>query len=176
MTKEVINPPSLGPAVGPFSRAVRIGDMLYIAGTSALSHLSGRLNERYLPPSIEEQTRLTYDNIKKVVEAAGGTMADIFKTTVLIKHDKDYATINQVRGAYFPNAGLISTAFICNLIRPDMLIEVEAQAYLPVKASPRAAARRTKRTRAISTRPRRSASTRRRRSASTKRGAKARRR
>ncbi|MBM3510971.1 MAG: RidA family protein [Alphaproteobacteria bacterium] len=156
MTKDVINPPSLGPAVGPFSRAVRIGDMLYVAGTSALSHLSGPLNERYLPPSIEEQTRLTYDNIKKVVEAAGGTMADIFKTTVLIKHDKDYATINKIRGAYFPNAGLISTAFICDLIRPDMLIEVEAQAYLPA--------------------PRRSASTRRRRTASPKRGAKARRR
>lgn len=140
MKREVINPASLGPAVGPFCRAVKIGDMLYVAGTSALSHLSGPLHERYLPPTIEEQTRLTYDNIKKVVEAAGGTMADIFRTTVLIKRPEDYAAINRVRGEYFPGKALISTAFICDLIRADMLIEVEAQALLPAKkARPRRA-------------------------------------
>ena len=52
-----------------FSRAVLIGNFLYIAGTSALSHVSGDYYKRHVPKSIEEQTRLTLDNIRKCVEA-----------------------------------------------------------------------------------------------------------
>ena len=54
MNKLIINPATLGPAAGPFCRAVQLDNILYIAGTSALSHLTGPLNDRYLPPSIEE--------------------------------------------------------------------------------------------------------------------------
>jgi 2-iminobutanoate/2-iminopropanoate deaminase len=66
-------------AVGPFSRAILIGDHLYIVGMTALSHVSGDYYDRTIPPDIETQTRLTLDNIKKCVEAAGGAMGDIFK-------------------------------------------------------------------------------------------------
>ena len=130
MELQVINPETLGPAVGPFSRAVQLDNVLYIAGTSALSHLSGPLDERYLPDSIEEQVALTFDNTQKVVEAAGGTMADIFKVTVMIKRRADYAIVNEIRGRYFPARSLISTAFQCELIRDDMLIEIDAMALI----------------------------------------------
>lgn len=130
MNLQIINPETLGPAVGPFSRAVQLDNVLYIAGTSALSHLTGAFEERYLPPSIEEQSKLTFDNVQKVVEAAGGAMADIFKITLMIKHRQDYAVVNQIRGRYFPERSLISTGYQCELLRDDMLIEVDAMALI----------------------------------------------
>ena len=131
MERQVINPDSLGEAVGPFSRAIRIGNVLYIAGTSALSHLSGDIDARPLPDGIEEQTRLTFENLGKVMDAAGGRLSDIFKVVVLFKNRNDYKSINAVRDQFFPQRDLISTAFLAELIRDDMLIEVEATALLP---------------------------------------------
>ena len=131
MKKQIINPVSLGKAVGPFARSVRIGNFLYVSGTSALSHLPGALHERQLPPDFETQARLTFDNIRKVLEAAGGTMNDIFKAVVMIKRADDYAKLNALRAQLFPSAELASTAFVTDLIRDDMLIEVEVQALLP---------------------------------------------
>ncbi len=72
-------------AVGPFSRAVLVGDHLYIAGTTALSHVSGDYYNRSIPDSIEEQTRATLENIKLCVEAVGATMDDIFKVVIMLK-------------------------------------------------------------------------------------------
>ncbi len=130
MNFQVINPETLGPAVGPFSRAVQLDNVLYIAGTSALSHLTGPFEERYLPHSIEEQSKLTFGNLRKVVEAAGGTMADIFKITLMVKWREDYAAVNEIRGTYFPERSLISTGYQCELLRDDMLIEVDAMALI----------------------------------------------
>jgi 2-iminobutanoate/2-iminopropanoate deaminase len=130
MKKQIINPASLAKAVGPFARSVRIGNILYVSGTSALSHLPGPLHERQLPPDFETQAHLTFSNIRKVLEAAGGTMDDIFKAIVMIKRADDYAKLNDLRAQLFPTGELASTAFVTDLIRDDMLIEVEVQALL----------------------------------------------
>lgn len=74
MTKTIIKPDEMAEAVGPFPRAVMIEDHLYIAGMTALSHISSDYYERHTPKGIEKKTRLTLDNIRKCVEAAGGTM------------------------------------------------------------------------------------------------------
>ena len=129
--KVVINPPTLGKAIGPFARSVRVGNILYVSGTSALSHLSGNLFERELPPDFETQARLTFQNIGKVLEAAGASMNDVFKAIVMIKRADDYPKLNELREQIFPARELASTAFVTDLIRDDMLIEVEVQALLP---------------------------------------------
>lgn len=127
---KVIEPPSLAEAVGPFSRAVRVGNFLYIAGTTALSHVSGNYFERKVPPTIEEQTRLTLDNICKTVSAAGGTMDDIFKVVIMLKNPGDYQKMNAVRAEYFRKDPPISTCFRADLMRDDVLVEIEAVAVL----------------------------------------------
>ena len=126
----VIKPAGMAEAVGPFSRAVRVGDHLYIAGTSALSHVSGNFYERKLPAGIEEQTELTLDNIQKCVEAAGGTMQDIFKVVIMLKSPADYGKMNAVRARYFTHNQPISTCYKADLMREDILVEIEAVAIL----------------------------------------------
>jgi 2-iminobutanoate/2-iminopropanoate deaminase len=88
--KKLMQPEGLAEAVGPFSRAVLIGDHLYIAGTTALSHVAGDYYKRALPDGIEAQTRLTMENIKKCVESVGGSMDDIFKVVIMLKNPADY--------------------------------------------------------------------------------------
>ncbi|TAK86957.1 MAG: RidA family protein [Betaproteobacteria bacterium] len=130
MPKTLYNPKGLSEPVGPFARAVRIGDVLYISGTSALSHIPGPIWQRHLPADFETQARLTFENIRKVVEAANGSMADIFKTTAFLKDRKHYDRLADIRKEYLPGSAHVSTGLITELIREDMLIEIEAQAYL----------------------------------------------
>jgi 2-iminobutanoate/2-iminopropanoate deaminase len=134
MRREVINPSTLGEPVGPFARAVRIGDVLHVAGTSAISHLSGPLNSRAIPPGAEEQARLTFQNIGKVLEAAGAGFGDIYRMLVIVNDAKQMRAVNKVRIELFPTANFISTAMIAGLLRDDMLVEIEVSAIVPAPA------------------------------------------
>lgn len=131
MSRHVIRPEGIAEAVGPFSRAILIDDHLHIAGTTALSHVAGDYYERAVPATIEEQTRLTLENIRKCVEAVGGTMADIYKVVVMLKDPGDYTRMNAVRAEYFSQALPISTCFRAEVMRDDILVEIEAVAYVP---------------------------------------------
>ena len=128
--KTIIQPRGMAEAVGPFSRAILIGDQLHIAGTTALSHVSGDYYNREIPTTIEEQTRLTLDNIKMCVEAAGGTMDDIFKVVIMLKNPDDYKRMNVVRAEYFKKEPPISTCFRAEVMRSDLLVEIEAVALI----------------------------------------------
>ena len=128
--KTIIQPKGMAEAVGPFSRAILIGDHLYIAGTTALSHVSGDYYDRAVPGTIEEQTRLTLDNIKKCVEAVGATMDDIFKVVIMLKNPADYKKMNAVRAEYFRKEPPISTCFRAEVMREDILVEIEAVALV----------------------------------------------
>ena len=130
MKKEAINPDTLAQPVGHFDRAVRMDNTLWISGTSALTHVKGRLQDRKLPPSIEEQTRLTYENIEKVLHAAGGKLSDIFKLTVFLVRREDWDAVDCVTKEYLPDRGFINSAFRTDLLNPDMLIEIEATAWI----------------------------------------------
>ena len=128
--KTIIQPRGMAEAVGPFSRAVLVGDHLYIAGTTALSHVSGGYYDRPIPSTIEEQTRLTLENIKKCVEAVGATMDDIFKVVIMLKNPDDYTKMNAVRAEYFKKEPPVSTCFRAEVMRDDLLIEIEAIALV----------------------------------------------
>ncbi len=129
-TKTIIQPKGMAEAVGPFSRAVLVGDHLYIAGTTALSHVSGDYYDRQIPDSIEEQTRATLENIKLCVETVGATMDDIFKVVIMLKNPEDYKRMNAVRAEYFKRSPPISTCFRAEVMRPDLLVEIEAVALV----------------------------------------------
>jgi reactive intermediate/imine deaminase len=128
--KKIIQPKGMAEAVGPFSRAILVGDHLYIAGTTALSHVTGDYYERTIPSSIEEQTQLTLENIKKCVEAVGGTMDDIFKVVIMLKDPADHKKMNAVRAKYFKKEPPISTCFRAEVMRDDILVEIEAIALI----------------------------------------------
>ena len=64
------------------------------------------------------------------MEDAGGTLADIYKITMLLKDRKHFDEIGRIRAEYFPDKAYVSTGFITELVREDMLIEIDAEAHL----------------------------------------------
>jgi 2-iminobutanoate/2-iminopropanoate deaminase len=129
--KRILSPAALGEPIGPFVRGIVMADIVAISGTSALSHLSGSLEERHLDDDFATQTELTFDNLHRALTDAALDWDDVIKLTVMIKRREDYRELNRIRGKFLGSAQVASTTFICELIRDDMLVEVDAWAVLP---------------------------------------------
>ena len=129
MEKVAINPDTLAAPVGHFDRAVRMRPWLFISGTSALTHVKGDINERKLSPGIEQQTRETLVNIGRVCEAAGFSLDDIYEIRFVIKRREDFKTVSAMFEEFLPKKGFIAHGYPGDLLHPDMLIEIEANAY-----------------------------------------------
>lgn len=130
MDKRILSSSSLGEPIGPFARGIAMGQIVAISGTSALSHLSGALNDRHLDDSFTGQARRTFENLHHALTDTGLDWDDVIKLTVMIKRREDYAEMNRLRAEIIGSARVASTTLVCELIREDMLIEVDAWAIV----------------------------------------------
>ncbi len=90
--KKIITTANAPKAIGPYAQAILVDGWLYLSGQIALDPVSNNVKgER-----IDEQTRQVLNNLKAVIEAAGGTLADVVKTTVYLKDFRDFALMNEV--------------------------------------------------------------------------------
>ena len=129
MKKASFNPATLAPPVGHFDRAVKIGPWLFISGTSALTHKTGRIEERKLSPTIEQQTRETLTNIQRVCDAAGYALEDIYELRIFITRREFFGQVDTIVKEVLPRRGFVCHAYQAELMNADMLIEIEANAY-----------------------------------------------
>jgi 2-iminobutanoate/2-iminopropanoate deaminase len=97
MRREIITTDRIAPSVGPFSAAVRGGDLLFLSGQIALDPTTGKL----IAGDVGAQTELIFANISAVLEAAGKGFDDVMKTTVYLADMKDFAAMNTVYARYF---------------------------------------------------------------------------
>ncbi len=108
-------------AIGPYAQGVVIGNLLYTSGQIALRP-DGSLNEG----DIAEQTRQVLSNLQAIIEAAGGTLQQVVKTTVFLKNLDDFVAMNQVYAeAFATHTPARSTVQVAKLPR-DVLVEIEA--------------------------------------------------
>ena len=113
------------PALSP---GIQAGDTLYVSGQIAVDASGNLVGEG----DCEAQTRQVMDNIRAVVQAAGGGMDDVVKTTGFLTDAADYPAYNKVRMETFPESPpASSTVIIAALVRPQLLVEVEAVVHLP---------------------------------------------
>ncbi|HEY0757735.1 MAG TPA: RidA family protein [Acidisarcina sp.] len=119
-------------AIGPYSQAVRVGDLLFTSGQVALDPASGQL----VPGGIEEQTTRVMENLQAVLEAAGADLTCVVKTVVFLRSMGDFAAMNEVYARYLAPEGVVaparSTIAVAGLPK-DALVEVEAIAALPAR-------------------------------------------
>ena len=95
--KQVISTENAPAAIGPYSQAVRVGDLIYTAGQIALVPETGKLIEG----DIEAQTRQVMENLAAVLQAAGSSLTQVVKTTIFVTDISDFAKVNQVYGSFF---------------------------------------------------------------------------
>ena len=112
-------------AIGPYSQAIRVGEMLYTSGQVGLDPETGAM----VAGGITEQTTRVLDNLKAVLAEAGLEMDDVVKTTVFLKNMSDFAAMNDVYRQYFAPEGSVaparSTVAVAGLPK-DALVEIEA--------------------------------------------------
>ena len=91
-----ITSPLAPPPIGPYSQAIRVGNMLFCSGQVAL----GTTGQEALPQSLSEQTHLVMENLKAVLEAGEASFANVAKTSIFLIDMADFAAVNEVYATY----------------------------------------------------------------------------
>ena len=108
--------------IGPYSQAIRVGNLLFLSGQTATDPKTNQLNSG----SIEEQTKQTLDNLEAVLKASGMSMENVVNTTVFLKDVNDFGKMNAVYATYFKDKPPArATVQIARLPR-DALVEISA--------------------------------------------------
>ena len=128
-TKQAVSTKDAPAAIGPYSQAVRLGQVLYTSGQVALDPATGNLIEG----GIAEQTVRVLENLTAVLAAGSASLAQVVKTTVFLKSMGDFAAMNEIYARYFAADGVVpparSTVEVARLPK-DALIEIEVIAHL----------------------------------------------
>jgi 2-iminobutanoate/2-iminopropanoate deaminase len=95
--KQAISSLDAPKAIGPYSQAVRAGQLLFVSGQVPLDPATGQI----VSGDIAAQTRRVFDNLGAVLKAGGRSFADVVRTTVFLADMNDFATVNEVYGTYF---------------------------------------------------------------------------
>ena len=126
MAKEIISTENAPAAVGPYSQAVRVGNLVYTAGQVAIDPASGKLVGEDALAQAEQVLR----NLKAVLEAAGSSLENVVKTTVFLKNMDDYKAVNEVYGRFFTHNPPARSAVEVARLPLGALVEIEAVAVI----------------------------------------------
>jgi len=126
MPKSVVIPKGSAPPLAPYSPGTRSGNAVYVSGMVALDQ-AGKLVG---PGDVRAQTRAVLNSIKSVVEASGGTLADIAFNSIFLKDLADYKAMNEVYAEYFPKEPPARYCIQATLVRPEFLVEISSIAHV----------------------------------------------
>jgi 2-iminobutanoate/2-iminopropanoate deaminase len=121
MNKQAIQTPNAPAALGPYSQAVRAGDTVYLSGQIGLDPATGVLRE-----GTEAQARQVFENLRAVAQAAGGTLDDIVKLTLLLADIGDFARVNEVMTGFFAQPYPARATYQVGALPRSARIEIEA--------------------------------------------------
>lgn len=126
MPFEPINPPQFPTPIAPYSAGAKAGNIVYVSGVLALGEGGVVLH----PGSIRLQTRHVLETIKTTLEAAGASLSDVAMNHIFLKYLGDYAAFNEVYAEYFPGAKPARYCIMCEMVKPDCLVEIASVAHL----------------------------------------------
>ena len=124
--KEIISTSNAPSAIGPYSQAVKAGNLLFISGQVPLDPATGEVVEG----DITVQTRRVLDNVKAILTEAGADFSNVVKTTVFLKDMNDFVPMNRVYAEYYPENCPARSAVQVGRLPKDVSVEIETIAYL----------------------------------------------
>ena len=124
--KEVIVSEKAPKPVGPYSQAIKIGNLVFVSGQGPVDPKTGKI----VSGDVREQTKQTFENIEAILNAAGLTLEHIVKVSVFLKNINDFSRMNEVYATLFKREPPARTTVQANLPLEGMLIEVDVIAAL----------------------------------------------
>jgi 2-iminobutanoate/2-iminopropanoate deaminase len=125
MEKKRITSENAPPAIGPYSQAIKVGDFLFISGQIGLTRDGSLASDE-----VKLQTKQAIKNLEAILNAAGGSLENVVKTTVYLKDMGKFNEMNEVYSEYFKeNPPARATVEVTNLPK-RALVEVDAIAKL----------------------------------------------
>ncbi|MDP4098537.1 RidA family protein [Paenibacillus sp. P96] len=108
-------------AIGPYSQAMQAGGFIFTSGQLGLNPATGEFGK-----DVEEQARLSLNNVKAILEEAGSSLGQVVKTTVFLKDMNDFARVNEVYSSFFEQPYPARSAVEVARLPKDALVEIEA--------------------------------------------------
>lgn len=125
MARATISTEKSPAAIGPYSQAVRVGQLLFTSGQIPLD-----LDGNVVPGDIRDQTRQVLANLKEVVEAGGSSLGQVVKCTCFLADMNDFAAVNEVYGEFFSAEPPARSAVQVARLPRDVAVEIEAVALI----------------------------------------------
>jgi len=126
MSRQAIHSATAPAAIGPYSQAIRAGDTIYLSGQIGLDPATGNLRE-----GTEAQTRQVFANLKAVAAAAGATLDDMAKVTLLLVDMADFAQVNEIMASFFSQPYPARATYQVAALPKGARVEVEGVLVLP---------------------------------------------
>lgn len=126
MTKQVIESPDAPAAIGPYSQAIRVGDILFMSGQIPLDPKTMQIVD-----GIEAQTHQVFRNLRAVAGAANATLDDIVKLAILLVDLADFAKVNEIMATYFTAPYPARATYQVAALPRGSRIEVDATLAIP---------------------------------------------
>ena len=127
MDKQIISTPQAPSAIGPYSQAVRAGNLLFVSGQIPIDPSTGQL---IADKDIKSQTRRVLQNLLAIVEAAGGSAQHVVKTTVFLRDIRDFAEMNNVYSDFFMSSPPARSTIEAAQLPRDVGVEIDCIAVI----------------------------------------------
>jgi 2-iminobutanoate/2-iminopropanoate deaminase len=127
MTRQAISTSNAPAAIGPYSQAIVVGDLVFCSGQGSIDAATGE----FLRGTVEEETQRTLRNLGAVLDAAGVGFADVVKTTVFLADMDDFGAMNGVYATFFPDPPPARSTVAVKDLPKGFKVEIEAVARRP---------------------------------------------
>jgi 2-iminobutanoate/2-iminopropanoate deaminase len=121
MTRQAISTQDAPAAIGPYSQAVAVGDLVFCSGQLGLDPATGEL-----VTGVEAQAERALRNLTAVLDAAGSTWSDVVKTTIFLADIADFGVVNGVYATFMPDPPPARSTFAVGALPKGGRIEIEA--------------------------------------------------
>lgn len=129
MTRQTIQSPDAPAAIGPYSQAIRVGNVVYLSGQIGLDPRTGQLVE-----GLEAQAHQVFKNLRAVAAAAGGALDDMVKVSILLMDLADFAKVNEIMASHFKTPYPARATYQVAGLPRGALVEVEGTLVLSAGA------------------------------------------
>lgn len=123
---ERLTVPGLPTPKGPYTPAVRAGDFIFLSGQVPVDPATDKMS----PGDIKHEARLALNNMKRLLEGVGSSMAEVVKIGMFIADAADFAPMNEIYIEFFGESKPARTTVVCKFMS-DIKIEIDCVAYSP---------------------------------------------